>query len=80
MGGGAPPHPGALTVLTDQDDVHVAGAVHPDEEGHLSMSPDRLGPVCKQTLAGNPAAPPSAYFSMASGTVRRIFSTGTTAT
>ena len=41
------------------------------------MSPDRLGPVWKQTLAGS--GPPE-YFSIASGTVRRIWPTLTTAT
>src|SRR4028119_854560 len=44
------------------------------------MSPERLGPVWKVTLAGNPFASPPAYFPMASGTVRSIRSTGTTAT
>src|SRR5215217_269150 len=46
----------------------------------ISMSPDRLGPVWKHTLAGNTPASPPAYFSMASGTVSKILSTGTTAT
>src|SRR5215217_4833763 len=43
------------------------------------MSPDRLGPVWKHTLAGNLPTSPPAYFSMASSTVRKILSTGTTA-
>ena len=46
----------------------------------ISMSPDRLGPVWKHTLAGNPPVSPAAYFSMASGTVSKILLTGTTAT
>src|SRR5829696_8624044 len=45
----------------------------------ISISPDRLGPVWKQTLAGNLPTSPPAYFSIASGTVRKILSTGTTA-
>ena len=47
-------------------------------ESDISMSPERLGPVWKQTLAGRPPLP--AYFSMASGTVLSTLSTGTTAT
>lgn len=46
----------------------------------ISISPERLGPVWKQTLAGNTPAASWAYFSMASGTVLRSRSTGTTAT
>jgi hypothetical protein len=43
----------------------------------ISMSPERLGPVWKQTFAGRV---PPAYFRMASGTVRNTRSTGSIAT